>query len=84
MRTIYLDLPLDDESEILPGDVISGPKRRWRVIEAWQTESRLWGNRWTLKVGPSGSHQLQPDAGRIVVSSEPYRPGELPQDAFPS
>ena len=83
MRTFYLDLARDDETTIHPGDVIGGPKKRWTVAEAWPTDSKVWENRWTLKLNEyrDGDSTRLP-VGRRVISTVPYRRGEGPEDVF--
>jgi hypothetical protein len=78
MRTFYLDLALDDDANPQAGDVISGPNKRWLVAEAWPTDSKLWGNRWTLRIDEYSGVL----ASRRVIDTVPYRKGETPQDAF--
>ncbi len=82
VRKFYLDLALDDPLAIRAGDVIAGPRKRWIVTEAYPTDSKVWGNRWTLRLRDDDTIQVPSRHGRRVISSAPYRRGEGPHDHF--
>lgn len=56
VRRFNYDLELDDPLTPQPGDILVGPRVAYRIVDARPVESRVWGNRWALRVeriGPS-------------------------------
>lgn len=88
MKTTYVDFHPDDPTQIHAGDILHTVSRArrsesWhRILDAWPTDSKIWPNRWTLKIDDRSDHPLTPDEGKQIHNTTPYTAGEGPREYF--
>jgi hypothetical protein len=83
MPSYYLDLPVDDDTVLEPGDILRCPRVDHELVEVTPVQSKVWPNRWRCVAVSLGPHNnAPPPEDRRCIAAYDYRTGERPADRF--
>lgn len=75
------DLPADSTDFPSPGEILASTRTgtMWLIVEVREVDSRVWSNRWKLRVRRCSFAETE---GRRIREFSSYRPGDTPAQYF--